>query len=73
MSIKEETIPENFTEDGYNENANRMDINLDNIDENIADDGNDVNDHDKGDHTDYLDIDNDGNLNIRCIGTDFQV
>lgn len=64
MSIKNETIHENILEDGLNANADT--INDDNDDDGSVSDQ-------KNDKLDYFDIDSDGNLNIRCVGTDFQV
>lgn len=68
MSLKNETIHENVLEDGLNANADCL---LTTVDDKNDDDATAADR--KNDKLDYLDVDSDGNLNIRCVGTDFQV
>lgn len=71
MSLQNNMIPENVLEDGLNANADNNDININN-DNDIA---NNIDrcEGDKNDKPDYLDVNSDRNINIRCITEDFEV
>lgn len=71
MSLQNNMIPENVLEDGLNTNADNNDTNINN-DNDIANNV-DQFEGDINDKPDYLDIDSDRNLNIRCITADFEV
>lgn len=66
MSLQGDVIPENVFEDGLNANA---ETNNDNGTNNSVDRCG----GDKSDKPDYLNVDCDRNLNIRCVNADFEV
>lgn len=75
MSFQNEPILENF-EDGLNANAG-TNTNIEKTDVVVGtsdiDSKSNSDATDKNDKLDYLNVDSDGNLNIQCVGNDFQV
>lgn len=70
-------IAENIREDGLNANSDSTNITSTHItiddDSNIDDDNADRCEGDDNVKPDYMNIDCDRNLNIRCVSTDFEV
>lgn len=79
LSIRSDMISENMLEDGLNANSDTDTIHsTTNIihtinDSDIKHDNADRCEGDDNDKPDYMNIDCDRNLNIRCVSTDFEV